>query len=68
MNFLLITLGKFIIFISKFLNIGNGSTWPGHIALSVNKNFIKDILKTNDKRLKIILVAGTNGKTTTGKL
>ncbi|MDO8660091.1 MAG: Mur ligase family protein, partial [Candidatus Parcubacteria bacterium] len=47
---------------------GNGSTWPGHIALSVNKNFIKDILKTNDKRLKIILVAGTNGKTTTGKL
>ena len=54
--------------ISRFFNIGSGSTWPGHIALTLNKNFIKDILKTNDQRLKTILVAGTNGKTTTGKL
>src|SRR3989344_3817756 len=67
MNLLLILSGKIVIFISKILNIGNGSTWPGHIALTYKSNFIKDVLSKN-KNLKIILVAGTNGKTTTGKL
>lgn len=46
--------------------MGSGSTWPGHIALSLNPDFIKQIIKKNN--LKIILIAGTNGKTTTGKL
>lgn len=68
MNLLLVFLGKSIVFIIRLLNLGNGSTWPGHIALNINKNFIKDLLKTRDKRLKTILIAGTNGKTTTGKL
>lgn len=67
-NSFLIISGRLLSFLSRTLNAGNGSTWPGHIALSLNKNFIKDILKTNDQRLTIILVAGTNGKTTTGKL
>ncbi|MEK7450717.1 MAG: Mur ligase family protein [Patescibacteria group bacterium] len=67
-NALLIFLGKFIIFISRLFNLGNGSTWPGHIALLINKNFIKDLLITNNQKLKTILIAGTNGKTTTGKL
>lgn len=66
-NSFLIFLGKLTISFSKSLNLGNGSTWPGHIALSINKNFIKDILKHNPN-LKIILIAGTNGKTTTAKL
>lgn len=68
MNALLIFLGKFIIFISRLFNLGNGSTWPGHIALLINKNFIKDMLKSKDQGPKTILVAGTNGKTTTAKL
>ncbi|MEK7501961.1 MAG: Mur ligase family protein [Patescibacteria group bacterium] len=67
MNLLLILSGKIVIFISKILNLGNGSTWPGHIALNIDKNFIKNIIEKN-KDLKIILIAGTNGKTTTGKL
>lgn len=67
MNSLLIFLGKFIIFVSRVLNLGHGSTWPGHVALSLNKNFIKELVKANPQ-LKIILIAGTNGKTTTGKL
>lgn len=67
-NTLLIFLGKLIIFISRLFNLGNGSTWPGHIALSINPHFIKDMLMTNDQRPKTILVAGTNGKTTTTKL
>lgn len=68
MNILLVLIGKLISLVSRYFNIGSGSTWPGHIALSINKNFIKDVVKTNDRRLKTILVAGTNGKTTTTKL
>lgn len=70
-NYLAIFIGKLISFISQILNFGNGSTWPGHVALLINKNFIKDILvhqEAKKHRLKIVLIAGTNGKTTTGKL
>lgn len=49
--------------LSMALNLGNGSTWPGHIALKINQNFIKDLLINSNS--KIILIAGTNGKTTT---
>ncbi|OGH38287.1 MAG: hypothetical protein A3B44_01400 [Candidatus Levybacteria bacterium RIFCSPLOWO2_01_FULL_38_21] len=66
MNLFLILFGKIFVFLSSFLNLGSGSTWPGHIALSINKNFLKDTL--TKRKFKIILVAGTNGKTTTGKL
>src|ERR1700722_2665189 len=65
-NLLLITLGKTVSKISQSLNRGNGSTWPGHIALKANKNFIRDILANS--KIKIIIVAGTNGKTTTAGL
>lgn len=68
MNILLILLGKAIGLISKTFNLGSGSTWPGHIALNLNKNFIRDVLTTNDQKPKTILIAGTNGKTTTGKM
>ena len=67
MTLLLILIGKLVATISQTLNLGHGSTWPGHIALSLNKNFIKDTLIKNPN-LKIILIAGTNGKTTTAKL
>ena len=62
----LISIGKGISKISQSLNRGNGSTWPGHVALMGNKNFIKDILSNSD--IKTIIVAGTNGKTTTAGL
>jgi lipid II isoglutaminyl synthase (glutamine-hydrolysing) len=65
-NHLLIQTGKTISQISRALNRGNGSTWPGHIALKGNKNFIKEFLK--DSKIKTIIVAGTNGKTTTSSL
>lgn len=66
MNFLIVILGKLISFISKRVNLGSGSTWPGHIALKLNSNFISGILKNSNT--KIIVVAGTNGKTTTARL
>ncbi|MDP3987742.1 MAG: MurT ligase domain-containing protein [Candidatus Levybacteria bacterium] len=65
-NIILIFVGKTISKVSKILNVGSGSTWPGHIALSVNKNFVHEVLKKS--KIKIILIAGTNGKTTTAKL
>ena len=66
MNSLLILSGKILSFFSKKTNLGSGSTWPGHIALKINKNFIQDIFKKS--QTKIILIAGTNGKTTTAKM
>ncbi len=65
-NIALTSIGKSVSKISKLLNRGNGSTWPGHIALKGNPNFIKEILSQSPT--KIIIVAGTNGKTTTSAL
>ncbi len=64
-NVLIILIGKVLSFLSKNLNLGHGSTWPGHIALKINKNFIK---QTIGSKTKVVLVAGTNGKTTTSAL
>src|SRR5438874_13385998 len=63
MNLLLILLGKFVLWISQTFNLGSGSTWPGHIAMETNPRFVQNILKSNPK-LKIVLIEGTNGKTT----
>lgn len=62
-----IWLGKSILGFSKLSKLGAGSTWPGHIAIENNKNFIQELLSKN-RNLKMILIAGTNGKTTTSKL
>ncbi len=66
MNISLVILGKIIIFLSRVLNFGSGSTWSGHIALLANRKFIKSFFAKS--KVKIILIAGTNGKTTTGKI
>jgi UDP-N-acetylmuramyl tripeptide synthase len=66
MNFLILLLGKSLSKLSKILNLGHGSTWPGHIALRLNPAFIDQVLKKS--KTKVILVTGTNGKTTTAKL
>jgi len=66
MNSLVILFGKLLSISSRFFNAGSGSTWPGHIALTLNQNFIKQVVNKNN--FKTILIAGTNGKTTTGKL
>lgn len=61
-----ILFGKTVYKASK-LTKRSGSTWPGHVALKTEPHFIQKILK-NNPNLKIVLVAGTNGKTTTTKL
>jgi lipid II isoglutaminyl synthase (glutamine-hydrolysing) len=65
-NSILIILGKVLTKFITMVGLGSGSTWPGHFALKFNKKFISDVLKKS--KTKVILVAGTNGKTTTGKL
>ena len=59
-SFFSIILSKVIIKLSRTLFKG-GSNFPGKVALKLDK----DILKTICTDYKIILVTGTNGKTTT---
>ena len=59
-SFFSILAGKITIFLSKHIFKG-GSTFPGTVALK----FDKKILSTVAKDYKVILVTGTNGKTTT---
>ncbi len=58
--------GKFTSFLIKNFLGRNASTWPGHLVLEANQKFIRQILNKNPK-LKVVLIAGTNGKTTTTK-
>lgn len=66
LNKTLIILGKALSNLSLTFNLGSGSTWPGHMALKTNKNFIKHLLKGS--KTKVVLIVGTNGKTTTSTL
>ncbi len=63
-NVIFLIIGKIVLKLLRFLRVGSGSTWPGHIILFLNKNFIKQLLSVN-KNLKTVFVTGTNGKTTT---
>jgi len=49
----------------KITNRGAGATWPGEIALRLKPHILKEFAK---QHIQIILVAGTNGKTTTTKM
>lgn len=57
--------GKAVLAVSKIAG-SSGSTWPGHVALKADRGFIRKIIKKNP-HLKTVLIAGTNGKTTTTK-
>ncbi len=62
----LILIGKFILFISRKFNIGNGGTWPGEIALWFKPDIFSYFI--NQVKKGVIIIAGTNGKTTTSKM
>lgn len=59
-SFISIVLSKFFSKLSRFLFKG-GTNFPGRIALAIDKNILKEVAKN----YKVILVTGTNGKTTT---
>jgi UDP-N-acetylmuramyl tripeptide synthase len=60
-----ISLGRLISFISTTFRLGAGATWPGEIALRIHPRILR-ILSARARH--VILVAGTNGKTTTVKM
>ncbi len=60
---LLIWTGKLLSFLSILFRAGAGSTWPGHLALSLEPEIISKL--ASELGQGVILVAGTNGKTTT---
>lgn len=66
MNIPLVLIGKLIARLSKTLNLGGGSTWPGHIALTCKPSILRKLAR--NFRGVIIFIAGTNGKTTTAKM
>jgi UDP-N-acetylmuramyl tripeptide synthase len=67
LNLFLVWSAKLGLFVIKKFKLGFGGTLPGHFVLSINKHFIGQIFKYNPQ-IKLILVAGTNGKTTSTKL
>lgn len=64
-DFLAITIAKSVSFTIKTFHVGAGATWPGEIALRLRPNILHTFV-THDST--VILVAGTNGKTTTVKM
>ncbi len=56
-------IAKFIGFLISFLHIGQASNFPGKVVLKIKKDLIANFrFKDN---CKVILVSGTNGKSTT---
>lgn len=59
-----ISVGKTVAMVSRAAGVGAGGTWPGELALRISPHFLSHISKNS----KVILIAGTNGKTTTAKM
>ncbi len=68
MNFrtrIAIILGKLVSLVSQTFHLGAGATWPGEVALRFDPHILQ---RLSSHAPNIILVAGTNGKTTTVKM
>jgi len=63
---LLIVIAKCIQVLLKRLHLGSGSTWPGEIVVRLRPSIFRRL--TQSRSFDVILVAGTNGKTTTSKM
>lgn len=60
---ILVAKTKFLSRIITMFGLGAGATWPGEIALTFRPNITKSLLSSFNNG--IIIIAGTNGKTTT---
>lgn len=63
---LAIFIGKQTAFWSRVFGRGGGAALPGLVALKIYPNLVRELSENLDKG--IILVTGTNGKTTTSKM
>lgn len=64
-NRIALLLGKIIAFLIRLSGLGEGATWPGELLLRIRPEILKEL---NRNKKQVILVAGTNGKTTTVKM
>ena len=62
MKIFIILLNKFIYFIGKLIN--KGSSMPGKISLKLDKNILKKVKLPKN----IVMVTGSNGKTSTTEI
>jgi len=62
---LVVFVAKSISFASRLFHFGAGATWPGEIALWLRPNILRSF---SDQNIHVIVVCGTNGKTTTVKM
>lgn len=56
--------GKLVHYLLTTFTKGGGSSLPGKIALSIDKNLLQNLAKNYD----VIVITGTNGKTLTTTL
>lgn len=63
---IILVVSKLLYLLIKTFRKGTGTTWPGHIALKLYPNILRHPRFIFNKG--VIVVAGTNGKTTTAKL
>lgn len=66
MHLISIFLAKIISNVINLLKIGSGNTWPGHIALKMYPKIWTKVASEFPK--DVVMISGTNGKTTTSKL
>lgn len=64
--YLALIVSKIVVLLIKISRKGSGYTWPGHIALILDPKFLAHAHFQYKKG--ILLISGTNGKTTTSKL
>lgn len=60
---LAVIIGKKVVFMSSLFHLGAGETWPGEVALMLRPDLAKSL--AGELSDGVIIVAGTNGKTTT---
>lgn len=66
MQFLTSLIGKIVLFLSRHFGGGHGSALPGLVVEKINPHFLHKLLK--DLPGGVVVVSGTNGKTTTTKI
>ena len=64
--FLTSLIGKMILFLSRHLGGGHGSALPGLVVEKIKPKFLHKLLA--DLPRGVVVVSGTNGKTTTTKI
>lgn len=66
MFYIALFVAKCVDFCIKNIRLGAGSTWPGEIALRIDSHFVHHALTLS--KVPSLIIAGTNGKTTTSLL